>query len=230
MNTGLQDAYNLAWKLALVIREQAEEKLLDTYHDERLPIARKLVRTTDRLFSITVSENPLVVFWRVHVMPHIVALIPKEKHLLRFAFRLISQIGINYRDSPLSRNASLGLFPRKAPRPGDRLPFVTFHENDKLLNTYNKVKAPSFHLLVFCRTSSEENMRSIQRLMNQYSDVIQVEVIPSLHRRNGLDKIFGVQNEAYYLVRPDMYIAYRSTRFDAKHLRAFLERMHLKPS
>jgi 2-polyprenyl-6-methoxyphenol hydroxylase-like FAD-dependent oxidoreductase len=230
MNTGLQDAYNLAWKLALVIREQAEEKLLDTYHDERLPIARKLVRTTDRLFSITVSENPLVVFWRVHVMPHIVALIPKEKHLLRFAFRLISQIGINYRDSPLSRNASLGLFPRKAPRPGDRLPFVTFHENHKLLNTYNKVKAPSFHLLVFCRTSSEENMRSIQRLMNQYSDVIQVEVIPSLHRRNGLDKIFGVQNEAYYLVRPDMYIAYRSTRFDAKHLRAFLERMHLKPS
>jgi hypothetical protein len=230
MNTGLQDAYNLAWKLALVIREQAEEKLLDTYHDERLPIARKLVRTTDRLFSITVSENPLVVFWRVHVMPHIVALIPKEKHLLRFAFRLISQIGINYRDSPLSRNASLGLFPRKAPRPGDRLPFVTFHENHKLLNTYNKVKAPSFHLLVFCRTSSEENMRSVQRLMNQYSDVIQVEVIPSLHRRNGLDKIFGVQNEAYYLVRPDMYIAYRSTRFDAKHLRAFLERMHLKPS
>src|SRR6266498_2308256 len=107
MNTGLQDAYNLAWKLAFVIRGRADEKLLDTYHEERLPIARKLVRTTDRLFGITVSQNPLIVFWRVHVMPRLVALIPKEKHLIRFAFRLISQIGIHYRNSSLSRNGSL---------------------------------------------------------------------------------------------------------------------------
>jgi 2-polyprenyl-6-methoxyphenol hydroxylase-like FAD-dependent oxidoreductase len=69
MNTGLQDAYNLAWKLALVIRGQADEILLDTYQEERLPIARKLVHTTDRLFGITVSQNAFVVFWRVHVMP-----------------------------------------------------------------------------------------------------------------------------------------------------------------
>src|SRR5215467_14952154 len=37
MNTGLQDAYNLAWKLALVIQEKADAKLLDTYSEERLP-------------------------------------------------------------------------------------------------------------------------------------------------------------------------------------------------
>ena len=86
MNTGLQDAYNLAWRLELVIRDNGEELIVDTYHDERLPIARKIVRTTDRLLAMTVSKNPLMVFWRVHVMARLVALIPKEKHLLRFAF------------------------------------------------------------------------------------------------------------------------------------------------
>jgi 2-polyprenyl-6-methoxyphenol hydroxylase-like FAD-dependent oxidoreductase len=227
MNTGLQDAYNLAWKLALVIRKEAKEELLDTYHDERLPIARKLVETTDRVFGITVSKNPLVVFWRMHVMPHVVALIPKEKHLLRFAFRLISQIGIDYRHSPLSRNASLGSFPRKAPRPGDRLPFVMFHESNKLVSTHDKVRGPSFHLLVF--SASEESMKAIDVLMDQYADVVQIESMSSLgEEANNLAKTLGVQNGGYYLVRPDMYIAYRSNRFDEEHLRSFLKRMGLK--
>jgi 2-polyprenyl-6-methoxyphenol hydroxylase-like FAD-dependent oxidoreductase len=228
MNTGLQDAYNLAWKLALVIRNKADDKLLDTYHEERLPIARKLVRTTDRLFAVTVSQNPLVVFWRVHVLPHLVALIPKEKHLLRFAFRLISQIGIDYRDSSLSQNASLGSFPRKAPRPGDRLPFVTFHENNKLVSIQDKVKAPAFHLLLFTKNNSGEPFKAILDLVDEYNDVIQIETISSPPGRNDFYKAFGVQNGGYYLVRPDMYIAYRSNSLNQEHLKQYLKRIDLK--
>jgi 2-polyprenyl-6-methoxyphenol hydroxylase-like FAD-dependent oxidoreductase len=228
MNTGLQDAYNLAWKLAFVIRGQADEKMLDTYQEERLPIARKLVQTTDRLFGITVSQNPLVVFWRVHVMPRLVALIPKEKHLLRFAFRLISQIGIAYGDSSFCRDGSLGSFPRKAPRPGDRLPFATLHENNKLINIQDKVKAPAFHLLLFLRNTSDKKIKAIHDLLDQYNDVIQIERIAS--GSNDLYEIFGVQNGGYYLVRPDMYIAYRSNTFNQNHLKAFLKGIDLKKS
>jgi 2-polyprenyl-6-methoxyphenol hydroxylase-like FAD-dependent oxidoreductase len=228
MNTGLQDAYNLAWKLALVLRGQAQEKILDTYHEERLPIARKLVRTTDRLFGITVSQNPFVVFWRVHVMPRLVALIPKEKHLLRFAFRVISQIGIHYRNSSLSRNASLGSFPRKAPRPGDRLPFVTFHERNKLISIQEKVKAPTFHLLLFSRNNNGERIKTIHDLVNPYGELIQIEVILFSLGSSDLYEAFGVQNGGYYLVRPDNYIAYRSTKFNEQHLKAFLESINLK--
>ena len=50
MNTGLQDAYNLAWKLALVITNRASEGLLDTYEAERRPFAQQLLATTDRAF------------------------------------------------------------------------------------------------------------------------------------------------------------------------------------
>jgi 2-polyprenyl-6-methoxyphenol hydroxylase-like FAD-dependent oxidoreductase len=228
MNTGLQDAYNLAWKLALVIRGQAAQKILDTYQEERLPIARKLVQTIDRVFGITVSQNPLVVFWRVHVIPHLVALIPKEKHLLKFAFRLISQIGIHYRNSSLSRSASLGWFRRKAPRPGDRLPFATFHENNELINIQDKVKAPAFHLLLFLRNSSDEKIKAIHDLVDQYNDVIQIQRITFAPGSNDLSEIFGVQNGGYYLVRPDMYVAYRSNAFNQNHLRAFLKGIDLK--
>src|SRR4029079_6839934 len=46
MNTGLQDAYNLGWKLALVVKGQADAGLLDSYEQERLPVAQRLLRTT----------------------------------------------------------------------------------------------------------------------------------------------------------------------------------------
>jgi 2-polyprenyl-6-methoxyphenol hydroxylase-like FAD-dependent oxidoreductase len=224
MNTGLQDAYNLAWKLAFVIRGKAEEKILETYNEERLPIARQLVRTTDRVFGITVSQNPFVVFWRVHVMPRLVALIPKEKHLLRFAFRLISQIGIRYRNSSLCQDGSFGSFPRKAPRPGDRLPFVTFQENNKLINIQDLVKAPAFHLLLFSKNKSEEEIRSIHDLVDQYGDAIQLAAISFTRATTDLYQAFGVRNGGYYLIRPDLYIAYRSARFNVEHLKAFLKR------
>jgi len=225
MNTGLQDAYNLAWKLAFVIRGKAQERILETYNEERLPIARKLVHTTDRVFGITVSQNPFVVFWRVHVMPRLVALIPKEKHLLRFAFRLISQIGIHYRNSSLSQDGSLGWFPRKAPRPGDRLPFGTFREDNQEINIQDKVKTPAFHLLLFSKNISEEKIKPVRDFVDRYGDLIQIYVISFSQSTTDLYEAFGVQNGGYYLVRPDMYIAYRSAGFNVEHLKAFLKRI-----
>src|SRR4029077_5208095 len=50
MNTGIQDAYNLAWKLALVLKGSAKPRLLESYNEERLPNARRLLQTTDRMF------------------------------------------------------------------------------------------------------------------------------------------------------------------------------------
>jgi 2-polyprenyl-6-methoxyphenol hydroxylase-like FAD-dependent oxidoreductase len=60
MNTGIQDAWNLGWKLALVGRGVAEEALLDTYDAERRPVGGLVVRFTDRAFSAATSTSPLV--------------------------------------------------------------------------------------------------------------------------------------------------------------------------
>ena len=63
MNTGLQDAYNLAWKIALVVNGTAKESLLNTYHEERNPVAESLLKTTDRMFTIMSKNSRLNVFF-----------------------------------------------------------------------------------------------------------------------------------------------------------------------
>lgn len=62
MNTGIGDAVNLAWKLAAVLRRDAADHLLDTYEPERIAFARRLVATTDRVFTI-VTQRGVVARW-----------------------------------------------------------------------------------------------------------------------------------------------------------------------
>ena len=62
MNTGIQDGYNLAWKLALVLKAKADEKLLETYNEERLPNAETLLKTTDRFFNLVASPEPILAY------------------------------------------------------------------------------------------------------------------------------------------------------------------------
>src|SRR5678816_2512773 len=100
MNTGLQDAYNLAWKLELVLRErvqgEAAERLLDTYAAEREPVADRLLRTTDQGFRIVISEGAFAGWLRTAVAPRALALAMRTQWARRLAFRTISQLGIRY--------------------------------------------------------------------------------------------------------------------------------------
>ena len=68
MNTGLQDACNLRWKLAFVLKNQAKLKLLDTYNEGRLPFAKWLLQFTDRGFTLMTSSNWLVRFARRYIV------------------------------------------------------------------------------------------------------------------------------------------------------------------
>jgi 2-polyprenyl-6-methoxyphenol hydroxylase-like FAD-dependent oxidoreductase len=64
MNTGIQDAINLGWKLALVIHGDASAHLLDSYESERIPVASFVLRMTNRAFRVATSRNPLLRFFR----------------------------------------------------------------------------------------------------------------------------------------------------------------------
>src|SRR5215475_11344146 len=122
MNTGLQDAYNLAWKLALVLNNRADDALLDTYEAERRPFAQKLLATTDRAFRIVVSENWFAGMVRTRIVPRVAAIIMRFKQAKKAAFLTLSQIGIRYRESTLSE--TLGARSADAPRAGDRFPWL----------------------------------------------------------------------------------------------------------
>src|SRR5690606_3385476 len=71
MNTGIQDAYILGWKLGIVLQGGAHPSLLESYDEERLANARRLLRTTDRLFQIGAGEGRLLGFVRTRLFPYV---------------------------------------------------------------------------------------------------------------------------------------------------------------
>ncbi|MGV3618690.1 MAG: FAD-dependent monooxygenase [Fimbriimonas sp.] len=108
MNTGLQDAANLAWKLVEVIRHGANERLLETYAEERMPFAQSLIKTTDRAFEGIISPKPWARFLRLRLAPTLFPLamrIPAVRHAL---FMRVSQAGISYGGDTLAVGPGAG--------------------------------------------------------------------------------------------------------------------------
>jgi len=118
MNTGIGDAVNLSWKLAAVLDGRANARLLDTYEPERIAFARRLVSTTDTVFSFVTSSTPIARWVRLSVVPRILPPLAALDWARRFLFRTVSQIALQYRASRLSAGAAGGV------HGGDRLPWV----------------------------------------------------------------------------------------------------------
>src|SRR5262249_3829770 len=118
MNTGIGDAVNLAWKLAAVLTGAVRDDLLDVFELERVASARRLVAPTDRIFTLVTKQGTIARFVRTRLVPLISPWLFRLPGVRRFVFQTVSQIGINYRDSPLSEGSA------GAVRGGDRLPWV----------------------------------------------------------------------------------------------------------
>jgi 2-polyprenyl-6-methoxyphenol hydroxylase-like FAD-dependent oxidoreductase len=184
MNTGIGDAVNLAWKLAAVVGGRAAEALLDTYEAERIPFARSLVATTDRVFQTVVSDGVDGHVLRSLVLP---TLIPAAMHVgaaRKAMFRLASQIAIHYPESSLSVGRAGDV------AGGDRLPWVGSIDNhaplislDWQLHVYGDV-APAI-------TASAQHLGL------------------ALHRFDWSAAVgkAGMERGSGYLVRPDGHIA-----------------------
>jgi 2-polyprenyl-6-methoxyphenol hydroxylase-like FAD-dependent oxidoreductase len=121
MNTGLQDAHNLAWKLAFVLQGKSNPKLLQTYSDERHNVALAVVKTTDTAFSYLISHNWLVKFIRQNIVFPLVGIALKFNSVQKYAFRHLSQIDISYKSSKLNSSSTSQKLSFKV---GDRLPLV----------------------------------------------------------------------------------------------------------
>ncbi len=229
MNTGLQDAYNLAWKLALVIQKKVIPSILDSYSIERVLVARRVVRATGQVFNLMTSRSFPVTVFRIYALPAILYLLfrlmLKTKGLRHFFFRRISQIGINYRQSFLSRQATRGKFPFHAPKPGERLPYILYNEQDKVVNIQEKIGGNDFHLFIF---SKQVLPGKILKVAEKYTGLTSIESIPFTEGTSIVYQRLGIKNDGVYLIRPDLYIAYRSVLPDSEHfenyLRKFAER------
>jgi len=216
MNTGIQDAWNLGWKLGLVARGLAEDRLLDTYEAERWPVGQFLLRYTDRLFSTftrAMSGRPLATWARRVVVPQVVPHVLASRWIRRTAFAFVSELGIRYRRSPAVVEGE----PRQrgGPRAGDRLPDAEVLVNGR--STYLQQELAGAHLaLLLCGDSHPWDTGELDRLRERYGRVLKTYCLSPLGAEGSLvDEKghafarLGVRDAAQYLVRPDGYIAFR---------------------
>ncbi len=224
MNTGLQDAYNLAWKLTLVIKQNAAASILNSYSTERFGIAKNIITYTDKVFNLVTSNNFLVKKFLVYIIPFILKLLlpflQKQKNIRQFCFKKISEIGIHYRKSAFSTNATSGNFPLSSPKPGDRLPYFIYYEFGKEINFQDKIKGTGFHLFLFSKNAP---LHEIIEVAEYYKGIISVEMIPYNPESKSLFYSLGIKNSGFYLIRPDSYIAYRSNKPDTNHFKNYLQ-------
>ena len=211
MNTGIQDAYNLAWKTALVLKGSAGEVILDTYNEERLPNAKRLLETTDRMFNLAAGKDWLLGLIRTTVFPPMAKFILSFDVIKKRFFPLISQIGINYRDSSLSDHDGDGEFEVKA---GDRMPY--FLVDGKSI--YDKLREPKFHLLTF--SEGEGDYQPEGEVESRYGHLLDEHVVPLYPH---VTKVFGVSRPFTVLLRPDNYIGFISPETSSSRLVDYLK-------
>lgn len=210
MNTGIQDGYNLAWKLAAVLKHGADAKILDSYNDERLENARNLLKTTDSFFNLAASPEPVMAFLRMHVFPYLAGAAFSLDAVKKFVFPRISQIAINYRHSPLSDHDGDGGFDVKA---GDRMPYFTTDGE----SVYDNLREPRFHLLHF----SDGQTAAAGSLDGKYSDIVDQYTVPIFPH---VAEMFGTEKSFNVLLRPDNYIATISSESSLTPIENYLNR------
>lgn len=129
MNTGMQDALNLAWKLALVCRGEVSDNLLASYSPERSGVGEQVLRNAGTLTRVGLVSNPLLQQLRAFAAS-VVDHLPSLKQ--RFVDQ-ITEVDLQYHDSPLTRR-----LPASSPRPSpgerardatlDGLPAMRLHQ------------------------------------------------------------------------------------------------------
>jgi hypothetical protein len=195
----LQDAYTLAWKLALVIKKRATPALLDSYEQERIPVAKALLSGTDRAFRIVVSDSWALGLLRTKVLSRIAAFAVNRKAMQRIAFRTVSQTGIRYPKSSLSK--SLAALPETAPKAGDRFPWLRLRLRsngpvEDLLRTFSDTH---FHLVLIGQPPAPDRA-------NRFGSLLEKHVIPA-GAENGKELARAqIPQPSFYLIRPDGYI------------------------
>jgi 2-polyprenyl-6-methoxyphenol hydroxylase-like FAD-dependent oxidoreductase len=140
MNTGLGDAENLAWKLALVVSGRADARIVDTYEAERRPVAEDVLETKSGLTQVVMGDGLAARLLRDHVA---VPLLNRD-WMQRLITDKASQLQISYRRGPLGIRSR---FPAPGPRPGDRIPDRTVTDADGMAVRLYSVLGPRWAVI-----------------------------------------------------------------------------------
>ncbi len=223
MNTGIQDAYNLAWKLALVIKEKAKPSLLESYQIERYPIVKEVVAQNEHFTKLALFDNNFL-----SILQKFSQQLTHEngENLEKKFGNQLTQLDIHYKNSPIinyDHMPNLNL-------PGMRAPDVSIGEKT-LYNFFNNIK---HNILLFTGPNPTQEILdkiiSIQKSLNkQFPDLIQSYVVhkDKLNTSTIVDtnfvihEAYQIKTPAIFIIRPDTYIAYYSEDLSLESIEKF---------
>ena len=218
MNTGLQDAYNLAWKLALVVEGKADAALIDSYAAEREPVARRLLRSTDEGFKFIVSDSALAGLLRTQVIARLAGFAMTFRRVQLTAFRTVSQTGIEYRKGPLSD----GTLPDDAPQAGDRFPWLklVLRSGGAAEDLFATLDDLRFHLFAFGQ--------ALPATLPDAGGLLAAHAVPDDPANDAALAQARIPHPSFYVVRPDGYVGLCGGTLDAASVASwFRETLHV---
>jgi 2-polyprenyl-6-methoxyphenol hydroxylase-like FAD-dependent oxidoreductase len=243
MNTGMQDAWNLAWKLALVQRRQAKPSLLDSYNLERGEVGETVLKQAGRMTQAATIRNPIGQLFRnglVWVLGHLSAFRNTFVHYL-------TELAVHYPHSPLNGESSGHAWAAEGIHPGDRLPDATVQGRgtEKEQRLHHVLRGPRHKLLLLPKDNEALTLTGLRDIVRKtsgsYGDLLQPSlIVPGdtvpvgadefasvwLDRHGTVRQSVGARETALALVRPDGYLAYRSQPASweglDEHLRRYL--------
>jgi 2-polyprenyl-6-methoxyphenol hydroxylase-like FAD-dependent oxidoreductase len=208
MNTGIQDAVNLGWKLAYAPASSDPQALLDSYDEERRPVAHRTLALTRLLFWAESATDPLAVLLRTRLAPLGAPLLPlvlRDRPPATWGVQILSQLKVGYRGSRLSVN---GVPPRRGlPRAGDRVADRLVHCGAEAVQLHDLLAGPGLHLLLD-RAAPDPEMTGRQLRAYRLADSPGVGVLA---------------------VRPDGHVGFAGSRADDPRLKDWLARVGALP-
>lgn len=218
MNTGIQDAANLIWKIALAQSGRSRTALLDSYDAERKPVSDALVGVTSIALRAATTSNWLLERLRDALLPGI-ARFGAVQDRLRGA---VSEIGIHYRRSAIVHDTG-GPSPLRA---GDRAPDCeAVDETGTRFRIFDLLKEPT-HKVIAVKPEGSTELPRLAHLLGEYRDLMQGSVL-----LDGDDDFLGQYaggGSMLYAVRPDGYIGFRGTCANIDALEAWAGSLFVK--
>lgn len=252
MNLGIQDAYNLAWKMALVLKGKSPESILDSYNYERHPIGEEVIGLTDRATRMVALHNPVFNAIRNKLIPVVARLGNIQEKMTN----TLAQVEFHYKGSHIvSEKWHPGMIPSwdkvfsHLLEAGERAGDYKLLSADKKLETnlYDLLKGTKHKLLLF--TGKEPGVQELDELINisgnaisNYLELLDVRLItvengtpfdsshfPSIYidKDFKMHKDFGAAKASLYLIRPDGYIGFRNQPAASEDLFEYLSKIFL---
>ena len=147
LNTGIQDAYNLAWKLAMVVHDHADAGLLETYDAERVPIGQALLASTGQVMDTAMVDSTTTDSGDTDTRD-------ADRGFMRRLIRNMSGLSITHSDSPLTVPDDDSVADDESgegPQPGQRLTQISAADAQSPGWTALRalLRTSAWHLLVF---------------------------------------------------------------------------------